>query len=48
MRIDELQGEIDEMAIQLKRKIDTMMPEQIRLHNEKVARKLIYSLLKMR
>jgi hypothetical protein len=24
-----------------------MMPEQIRLHNEKVARKLIYSLLKM-
>ncbi|KAI8886853.1 hypothetical protein K501DRAFT_330983 [Backusella circina FSU 941] len=36
MRIEELQQEIDEMAIQLKRKIDSMMPEQMRMYNEKV------------
>lgn len=37
MRVDELQQEIDELAILLKQTIDRMMPEQRRLFNEKVA-----------
>jgi hypothetical protein len=37
MRVDELQQEIDELAIQLKQTIDRMMPEQQRLFNEKLA-----------
>lgn len=37
MRVDELQQEIDELAIQLKQTIDRMMPEQQRLFNEKKA-----------
>lgn len=39
MRVDELQQEIDELAILLKQTIDRMMPEQQRLFEEKVARK---------
>lgn len=44
MRIDELQQEIDELAILLKQTIDKMMPEQQRLFEEKLAqvRKLDY------
>jgi hypothetical protein len=41
MRVDELQQEIDELAILLKHTIDKMMPEQQRLFEEKVARKFI-------
>ncbi|KAG1117499.1 hypothetical protein G6F42_013420 [Rhizopus arrhizus] len=37
MRVDELQQEIDELAIKLKQTIDRMMPEQQRLFNEKLA-----------
>ncbi|KAI9486202.1 MAG: Mdm33 family-domain-containing protein [Benjaminiella poitrasii] len=37
MRVDELQQEIDELAILLKQTIDRMMPEQQRLFNEKLA-----------
>lgn len=37
MRVDELQQEIDELAILLKQTIDKMIPEQQRLHEEKLA-----------
>jgi hypothetical protein len=37
MRVDELQQEIDELAILLKQTIDRMMPEQQRLFDEKLA-----------
>ncbi|KAI8047671.1 uncharacterized protein B0P05DRAFT_592546 [Gilbertella persicaria] len=37
MRVDELQQEIDELAILLKHTIDRMMPEQQRLFHEKLA-----------
>ncbi|KAI8359824.1 hypothetical protein BD560DRAFT_405361 [Blakeslea trispora] len=37
MRVDELQQEIDELAILLKQTIDKMMPEQQRAFNEKLA-----------
>lgn len=42
MRVDELQQEIDELAILLKQTIDKMMPEQQRLFDEKLARKCVY------
>ncbi|KAI9251122.1 hypothetical protein EDC94DRAFT_622305 [Helicostylum pulchrum] len=37
MRVDELQQEIDELAILLKQTIDKMIPEQQRLYEEKLA-----------
>lgn len=37
LRVEELQQEIDELAILLKQTIDKMMPEQSRLFNEKLA-----------
>lgn len=37
LRVDELQQEIDELAILLKQTIDKMMPEQQRLFEEKLA-----------
>ncbi|KAI8985272.1 hypothetical protein BDB01DRAFT_789524 [Pilobolus umbonatus] len=37
LRVDELQQEIDELAILLKQTIDRMMPEQQRQFNEKIA-----------
>ncbi|KAL9549394.1 hypothetical protein MBANPS3_005236 [Mucor bainieri] len=37
LRVEELQQEIDELAIKLKQTIDRMMPEQQRLFNEKLA-----------
>lgn len=44
MRVDELQQEIDELAILLKQTIDKMMPEQQRLFDEKLARKSFFYL----
>lgn len=37
MRVDELQQEIDELAIKLKQTIDKMMPAQQQMHEARVA-----------
>jgi hypothetical protein len=37
MRVDELQQEIDELAIKLKQTIDRMMPDQQQMYESKVA-----------